>query len=85
MLFGDCIWKGHFFRADYDGVTPRNMEPTKLSDVVFVDRQLAKKRGVKAFVSDVMALLEAPEERDRMCQMRFHLQFSSAPFSGSCA
>jgi 8-oxo-dGTP pyrophosphatase MutT (NUDIX family) len=80
-----CVWKGYFFRAESDGAKPKNMEPAKLSDVVFVDRQVAKKRGVKEFVSDVINLLEAPEERDRSCQVRFHLRFSSAQLLRSSA
>jgi 8-oxo-dGTP pyrophosphatase MutT (NUDIX family) len=79
------VWKGYFFSAYSSGEAPRNMEPNKLSRVEFVDQTIAKKRGVKAFVSDVIDLMDEDRERNASCQLRLHLVFSSATPSGGCA
>lgn len=81
---GHDVWKGYFYRAYSDGVLPRNMEPNKFSRVEFVDQTTAKRRGVKAFVSDVMDIIDEDRERNASCQLRLHLAFSSATSSGDC-
>lgn len=81
---GHDIWKGYFFRTFFDGVSPKNMEPHKFSRVEFIDQATVKRRGVKAFVSDVMDMMNENSEGNTSCQLRLHLQFSSATPFGDC-
>ena len=69
----DDIWKGYFFLAESYENKPRNMEPKKLSRVEFSDWVIAKNRGKKGFLSDVIDLLGEKGNKNGPCQMRFNL------------
>lgn len=84
FMLGHDIWKGYFFRAIFDGGSPKNLEPHKFSRVEFIDQTTVKRRGVKAFVSDIMDMMNENSEGNTSCQLRLHLPFSSATPFGDC-
>lgn len=67
------VWKGYFFIADSYENKPQNLEPDKLSSVEFSNGVIAKNRGQKGFLYDVIELLSEFGHGKRPSQMRFNL------------
>lgn len=65
------IWRGYFFSTDSFAGTPQNREREKISSVRFSDISVARNRGKRPFVADVIDL--ATEVKEYKCQMRLKL------------
>lgn len=51
---GPTNWRGYFYEAEPVEENARNLEPSKLSRVEFVEVKLATQKGSKAFLVDLL-------------------------------
>jgi 8-oxo-dGTP pyrophosphatase MutT (NUDIX family) len=73
-------WLGYFFEAIPLEQEAYNMEPTKLSNVAFVDERLLTKRGHKTFLLSVLEQLKAGDDEIVLCPKELNLPFPSQVF-----